>query len=108
MNWFEQIKRLSVKLPELGIFRTRSAEIFLVLFLLVAVLIYWFWPPRAPGELLNVAFDAGQTLYLDVDSAWKKQSGVSVYSLHAGSMWSSPWQYHKQIGAIHIWKRGTT
>lgn len=86
MSWLEQIRQLAAKLPELGVFRARSAEFFLVLLLLAFGLIYWSWPSRPPDELLNIAFDAAQPLFVQVDQGWREQSGASVYSLHAGSI----------------------
>ncbi len=86
MSWLETIRKLAAKLPELGVFRTRSAEFFLILLLLAFGLIYWLWPSRSPSELLNIAFDAAQPLFVQVDRAWREQAGASVYSLHAGSI----------------------
>lgn len=89
MSWFEQIKRIADKLPELKKFHLRSAEFFLLILLLLTGLTYWFWPARPPEALLNIAFDASQTLFEQVDAAWQEKSGKSTSSLHAGSVHQS-------------------
>jgi sulfate transport system substrate-binding protein len=86
MSWLDQTKRLQANLPELRLFRLRSAEGMLALLLLLIALIYWFWPARPPEALLNIIFDAAQPVFADLDAAWQEQSGVQVSSHHAGSI----------------------
>ncbi|MFU8848464.1 MAG: substrate-binding domain-containing protein [Opitutales bacterium] len=89
MSWLDQIKRIASPLPELKKFHLRSAEFFFVLLLLAIALIYWFWPARPPEALLNVAFDASQPVFEQIDAAWQEQSGKFASSLHAGSVHQS-------------------
>jgi len=89
MSWLDQIKRIAVNLPELKKFHLRSAECFLAALLLLVGLAFWFWPARPPDVLLNVAFDASQPLFEQVDAAWQKRSGTSADSRHAGSVQQS-------------------
>ncbi|MBT62846.1 MAG: hypothetical protein CML13_06505 [Puniceicoccaceae bacterium] len=89
MSWLQQIKQIADKLPELKKFHLRSAECFLAALLLLAGLTYWFWPARPPEALLNVAFDASQPLFEQVDAAWQNQSGKSANSRHSGSVQQS-------------------
>jgi sulfate transport system substrate-binding protein len=86
MSWLDQIKRLQANLPELRLFRLRSAEGVLALLLLLVGLVFWFWPARPPEALLNITFDAAKPLFEEVDSVWQRQSGVQVSSQHAGSI----------------------
>lgn len=89
MSWLDKIRNVAAKLPELKRFHLRSAECFLASCLLLAGLAYWLWPVRPPEVLLNVAFDAAQPLFEGIDAAWQEESGLSVSSLHAGSVQQS-------------------
>jgi len=86
MSWLDQIKRLQANLPELRLFRLRSAEGFLALLLLLSGFIFWFWPARPPEALLNITFDAAQPLFEKVNAAWQAQSGGQVRSHYSGSI----------------------
>lgn len=89
MSWLDQIKRIAVNLPELKKFHLRSAGCFFAALLLLAGLTYWLWPARSSESLLNVAFDASQPLFAQIDAAWQRESDTSATSLHAGSIQQS-------------------